>query len=208
VIIQRRSRYVAAWLLQYALLLALYLAINARMAGRGSPLFMLDLERHIPFVPAAYPAYAAIYLVAAAPIWLCRSRREYLTLQLACLTASFGAFVSFLFLPMPYPRPTLEPHTLCESLLAWEWSIDRSCSTFPSLHVAFAWLMALGLAPRRWAPRWLWLLFACVVSLATLLVKQHFLADVVMGFLAAYGSLRVAPRLYEALAGAQLTRRH
>jgi membrane-associated phospholipid phosphatase len=52
--------------------------------------------------------------------------------------------------------------------------------------------MAPGLEPRRWAPRWLWLLFACAVSLATLLVKQHFLADVVVGLLVAYGSLRFA----------------
>ena len=80
-------------------------------------------------------------------------------------------------------------------LLAFEWSFDEPRCTFPSLHVAFGWLMYLGL--RDQAPRWrpLLLFLAVSISISTVLVKQHFVADVAAGMALAWGAWALAGRL-------------
>src|SRR5262245_53737137 len=113
-----RTRYALAWAAQYGLWVVAYLSVNAVTAGRSRMRPMLPLEDRIPFVPAAYPAYAVIYFEVLLPVWLSRTRREYVTLQVACAVASLVAFALFLAAPMPYPRPTLEPHGTAEALLA------------------------------------------------------------------------------------------
>ena len=61
--------------------------------------------------------------------------------------------------------------------LAW-WLIDVSdlpLNTVPSLHVAYALIAATAL------PRWWCILWAVVVALSVLPLKQHLLLDVVCG---------------------------
>jgi membrane-associated phospholipid phosphatase len=196
-----RGRLALAWAAQYALWLAGYLAVNAVTAGRAAMRPMLPLEERIPFVPAAYPIYASIYLEVALPIWLARTRREYVTLQVACALGALVAFALFLAAPMPYPRPALAPRTGAEALLAFEWALDQPRCTFPSQHVTFAWLLAAGLGGRSRASRIGWTLNAIAISVATLLVKQHFVVDVLGGAALAWAAWRVAPAIAARLFG-------
>src|SRR5205814_657145 len=108
------------------------------------------------------------------------------------------AFAVFLAAPMPYPRPALPAGLLrggFQQMLALEWAIDGPRCTFPSLHVAIALLLYLGL--RDEAPRWRWplLLAALGVCISTVLVKQHFVVDVLGGALLAAGVWRLTPAL-------------
>jgi membrane-associated phospholipid phosphatase len=186
-----RARYFWVLLAQYIVWLVCYLGVNALTAGRsvGSPL--LTIERRIPLLVWAYPSYASVYFAVVLPLFLCRTRRVFARLQIAVAVASLVAFAIFLLAPMPYPRPQLGGGTM-EALLAMEYQIDQPRCTFPSLHVAIAWLLYLGM---RDAPGWRTplLLFALAVAASTLLVKQHFLVDVVAGWLLAEVCWRMAP---------------
>jgi len=191
-----RGRYFGWFALQYSIWLALYLGVNALTAGRSALQPLLPYEHLVPLVAAAYPFYAVVYLEAFLPLFLSRTRRAYVRTQIACALASLIAFAVYMAFPMPYPRPTLPPdaHGFWGSLLAFEWSFDQPRNTFPSLHVAFGWLMYLGLRDeaRRWRP--LLLFLAIAISISTVLVKQHFIADVGSGALLAWVGWRLAGR--------------
>lgn len=64
------------------------------------------------------------------------------------------------------------------------WGQDKPGNTFPSLHVATTVLGALRLRHRRGGA--LWLLWAALISVSTLTVKQHFLVDVLGGLAVAF----------------------
>jgi membrane-associated phospholipid phosphatase len=176
-------------------LLALYLGVNAATATHSVAAPLLPFEKRIPLVPVAFPVYAAVYLEAALPIVLLRTVREYVHLQAACITASILALVVFAIFPMTYPRPPADLHGAVPHLLAIEWSVDGPACTFPSLHVAFAWLLAFALGTGSLLRRVLWRVNAALISVATLLVKQHFLVDVVAGVALAGGVWKMTPRL-------------
>jgi membrane-associated phospholipid phosphatase len=187
-----RGKYFGVFALQYLAWLGLYLGVNAVTSGRSLLQPLLAIETRIPLVTVAYPFYASAYLVIFLPLFLCRTRRAFARAHLACGLGSLIAFAVYLAAPMPYPRPAFALDGFWGNLLAFEWSIDQPRCTFPSLHVAFGWWMYLAL--RDEAPRWRgFLLFlAIAISVSTVLVKQHFAADVVGGFLLALGSWRLA----------------
>jgi membrane-associated phospholipid phosphatase len=190
-----RLKYFGTFAVQYLIWLALYLGVNAVTAGRSVAQPLLPGEDRLPLVTAAYPFYAVVYLEIILPLFLAGTRRAYLRTQLACSLASLIAFAVYLMAPMPYPRPMHELTGLWGQLLAFEWSFDEPRCTFPSLHVAFGWLMYLGL--RDEAPRWrpALLFLAVAISISTVLVKQHFVADVAGGLALAFGSWSLAGRL-------------
>jgi membrane-associated phospholipid phosphatase len=178
--------------------------VNAVTAGRAVIEPLLPGETRIPLVTAAYPFYAIVYFEIILPLFLSRTRRAYARTQIACALASLVAFAVFLAAPMPYPRPTFAPDSanLFGQMLAFEWSFDEPRCTFPSLHVAFGWLMYFGL--RDEAPRWrpALLFLAISISVSTVLVKQHFVVDVAAGALLAWSSWRLAPALCKRLEAA------
>jgi membrane-associated phospholipid phosphatase len=177
-----RWRYLGVMAAQYSVWLALYLGVNAVTEGRSVAQPFLPFETRIPLVALAYPLYAAVYLEIVLPLFLARTRRAFLRTQLAIGLASLMAFAVFLVIPMAYPRPVLSTTGgSFEAMLALEWAVDQPRCTFPSLHVAIALLLYLGL--RDEAPRWRLplLLLALGVCVSTVLVKQHFIADVLAG---------------------------
>jgi membrane-associated phospholipid phosphatase len=186
-----RARYFSVLLLQYLVWLVCYLGVNAMTAGRSWAVPLLAVERRIPLMVWAYPVYASVYFAVVLPLFLCRSRRAFARLQVAVGLASLVAFAFFLLMPMPYPRPALGGGAM-EAMLAMEYQIDQPRCTFPSLHVAIAWLLYLGM--RDEAPGWRTplLLFALGVAASTLLVKQHFLIDVLAGWFLAELAWRAA----------------
>jgi membrane-associated phospholipid phosphatase len=192
-----RWKYFGTFALQYLIWLGLYLGVNAVTAGRSVLQPLLPGEERLPLIASAYPFYAVVYPEVILPLFLSRSRRAYVRTQIACALASVLAFLVYLLAPMPYPRPHHPLEGFWGSALAFEWSIDEPRCTFPSLHVAFAWLMYLGL--RNEAPRWrpALLFLALAISVSTVLVKQHFIVDVPSGAALALGTWWVAGKWVE-----------
>lgn len=183
-----RLKYFGTFAIQYLIWLGLYLGVNRITEGRSVLQPLLPGESSLPLLAWTYPFYAVVYLEIILPLFLSRTRRAYVRTQIACSVASLIAFVVYLAAPMPYPRPMHPLVGFWEGLLAFEWSIDEPRCTFPSLHVAFAWLMYLGL--RHEAPRWrpTLLLLAVSISVSTVLVKQHFIVDIPSGMALAWGA--------------------
>jgi membrane-associated phospholipid phosphatase len=149
------------------------------------------LDAAIPFWPPAEYVYALAYPFGFLPAFQIR--------DLSVLRRYVGGFAAmqlvacalFVLLPIRMERATAyDPsHSFAEWAIALNYGLDKlPLKCFPSLHVAnacFTAQVARWLDERvgRWA-----LLVAAAISLSTLLVKQHYAADVLGGVLLAYGT--------------------
>ncbi|MBI4869382.1 MAG: phosphatase PAP2 family protein [Candidatus Wallbacteria bacterium] len=144
------------------------------------------LDRAIPFSPRWIWIYLSAPAVFLSPVILVRSRSQWrhVVSSYAWILAIHFAF----FWLFPCSLPRLHPMPAFPESLAFEflYGLDRPGNCFPSLHVAMvfaaAWIVRIE-APATGA---LMLAAASLISVSTLFVKQHTLADVVAGFAAAW----------------------
>lgn len=195
-----RKRYLVVLLGAYVMWVLCYELVG-HLAAR-LPTFDLTTEwdRAIPLWPPAVWAYESCYLLPLLPVLLARDWHRINVWLLACLLANLSAFVVYFALPVAFPRPALGD-SLAERVIGWEYAIDfdPGANNLPSMHVTLSWLAAFACARQG---RSAWLvgalgLLAVLISLSTLLVKQHLLWDVGAGLIWALASWRLAGTWYE-----------
>lgn len=141
-----------------------------------------SFDTAIPFVPAAVVFYLSLFpILWAAPFFL-RSTRELRALAWSLAAAILIAGVGFVVLPARSVEVHFAETGRFRPLLEFaDWiNLDYNC--FPSLHVAMAVICAARYSRANSAATgiavWLW---AGLIALSTLLMRQHFLGDVVAG---------------------------
>jgi membrane-associated phospholipid phosphatase len=181
----------------------LYIACAARVASAAPP-FATPIDRAIPFLPQTVWFYVPVYIVSFfLVIWVVEDRRAWRATVLAFLAQAFLAWPFFLLYPVAGPRPAAPlDASLSSAFVRWLYDFDPNYNTFPSLHVANATCCALVVsACNRRTGAVAWVMAACVwVSVLTL--KQHWLVDVVGGWLLAAAGWWAA-RAYSARTGVQ-----
>ena len=176
----------AAWLL--------YFPVGGLLNPQVAVALQTPLDAAIPFVPGAEWVYAAAYPLALLPVLQIRDLdlleryvKSFTLIQvLAC------AF--FVLLPIRMVRPA--GVDLGGSFIEWavglNYSLDSSTmKCFPSLHVANAFFAALVANHLDAVVGRIALGLALAVSLSTLLVKQHYLADLLGGGVLAWAAYRI-----------------
>jgi membrane-associated phospholipid phosphatase len=130
-----------------------------------------------------YVSFFALLLGAA---WLLEAE-EYVRMLAAVLVLNGVCYLGFLLFTAHYPRPPLEsiPPGFWREQFRVMYASDKAGNTFPSIHVATTLFVSLRLRHQRGGV--LWVLWALLISLSTLTVKQHFVVDVLGGFAVAWG---------------------
>jgi membrane-associated phospholipid phosphatase len=148
-----------------------------------TPPWVTHLDTTIPFTPHAVWPYLGFYFGNFVITGLhVREARVFRATVVAFACMSAMAFPFFLLLPAAYPRPVVDPATgLSATAVTILQAQDPPTNTFPSLHVANSILCAAALR-RSGHPAWRGsaVLSGCV-ALSVLLLKQHWLADVLAG---------------------------
>lgn len=167
-----------------------YLLIQ-RYGVVGEPVTLtLPGEASIPFVPLAFLIYVGCYLLPFFAFYLAKKRIQVIKISVAFALACLIHYVFFIFLPVRYElRPLLDLHMsdLMGRTIAFFYRLDKPLNCFPSLHVSIAFLCYFFI--QRIKPKYgrAALIAAIAISLSTLLVKQHYILDVVAAFFVAYG---------------------
>ena len=165
-------------------------------ATRGRTLFVpeLALDRAIPIEPAWMPMYISLWLFSFLPLVVVRGVARRRTV-LAYITTAITAYVGFLILPTSAPRPAVVPG---DGILAWGlrtlYALDPPYNCFPSLHVAYSFLAALSAYRAHRGFGVMALLWAVLVGISTLFIKQHYVADVIAGALLALAVYAIVVR--------------
>jgi membrane-associated phospholipid phosphatase len=174
-----------------------YFGIGHLPLVRSTELLRTRLDDAIPLVPwtawCYLPFYAAIFIIAIASI---RSRSLFDRAVRSVVIVMLVGGAGHLLIRAEYPRPTLTPPyaDVSTAFLAFVYRIDRPGNVFPSLHVAHSSMLALLLIRDRPVIGRVAFVMAVMLALSTLTAKQHFVADVVAGFLLAIGGRALALR--------------
>ncbi|BBM85992.1 phosphatase PAP2 family protein [Candidatus Uabimicrobium amorphum] len=144
-----------------------------------------SLDKKIPFLPWTVIIYLAIYPFILAVVLLIDVKDFMRVIAIYLLTCATG-WLFFIFFPAAITRPSLTTidNKIWYFVYSWIHHLDATTNTFPSLHVAASWVTALIL----WRRKTLFFAASCVatlISLSTLTTKQHFIYDVIGGFVLA-----------------------
>tara|TARA_R110000824_G_scaffold150209_8_gene320772 strand:+ start:3206 stop:3832 length:627 start_codon:yes stop_codon:yes gene_type:complete len=160
--------------------------------------FLTSMDAQIPMVPSFIWIYHTLIPVICVSMYSLIVKREvFMTAFTAFLVATIVLSLCYIFFPSFYPRPPLQPETISESLLVLTRSVDGAHNTFPSGHVTFAWLLffSMGLSTQAHKSRWtrhVYFFWAALISISTLVLKQHYILDVFAGIILAAASFYLA----------------
>jgi membrane-associated phospholipid phosphatase len=180
----RKPRFAVVLAICYALFTATYVSINAFSVGRDAHTLFLPGEERLPFLPIFEYLYVLTYFIAVLLVVTVRDYDTFRRLLRATGLTLLVAYTTYLLFPVYFERPRLEVTSLHTWLLSLEY-MDKPYNHFPSLHVALSWLAVFGSQVSRRSRVALYLL-AAGISVSTLFVKQHYVADVLYGFALAW----------------------
>lgn len=148
----------------------------------------LSWELTLPFVPAAAWIYLSVPAVLLLIPFVAGSRQRLLALWATLTCTVLAAGLCYLLYPVAQAWPERVAHGPWAGLFGFVDAVNLEHNELPSLHVAFATLVALWLGrDLRWVGRGLLGLWLVAVAASTLLLHEHHLLDVTTG--AALGAL-------------------
>lgn len=169
------------------LIIPVYLFIgNGSMLGQPLHVPELAWDRAVVVQPAWSLVYGSLFLAALLPVFVVHQQELVRRTILAFLLIWLTAYAVFIVYPTLTPRPA---KLTGDDFFTWTlraiYASDGRYNCFPSLHVAQCFLAAsicycvnrgVGAAAFVWAS---------LVGVSTVLIKQHYIADVIGGMLLA-----------------------
>ncbi len=148
------------------------------------------IDARLPLLPGAVWFYISWYPAPLA--LLCTERRKFRHGALAMFAAFALCMIGYALIPVSIARPTLDHIAgVSGNVLRRVYAIDAPVNLFPSFHAAAAMVVVLiffDLGKARYALL-LWLLG---VGASCVLIKQHYVFDVIAGVLVGWISYNLA----------------
>ncbi len=139
-----------------------------------------------PFMPSFVWCYLLYYPLCFTPILLIKGTESFQRIAAAYSMEFFTCFVLFYSFPAQMLRPEVTGQDLSSRVLRLIFDVDPGFNILPSLHVANVVLIAiLFFHYRKYRLGIIVALAALLVSLSTVLVKQHYIVDVFGGIVLA-----------------------
>lgn len=152
----------------------------------------LPFENSWPVYEWTELIYASTYVfVLLAPL-VAKTSRDLREFSISGLLATALVTLLFLTVPLIAPPRSFEPQGLLGKLLTWERALDTPAAAFPSFHVVWALLAARVYAARTRAGwKFVWWLWAILISISCLTTGMHAVVDVAAGFLVFFFVTRI-----------------
>jgi len=163
----------------------IYIPTSNRMTGGIEPKLPIDI---FPVWPVWVLPYVLCYLLWTTSIaWIIFKAADHFfrSFLAACFLTFLLGNLTFIFFPTYVRSVTFDGNDLFANLLRTIHENWGRYDAFPSGHVYITTLLALFFG--RWYPRGklLWILVLVIVSLSTLFTGQHYILDVLGGYLVA-----------------------
>lgn len=189
-----RKRKWFAFAAGYAAFCALYMLTSRVHLRPATPLPLWAVDRFIPFIGWTVWIYHTQFFFLLVGVRALKSAANISRTLYSMGLASLISFCVFFFYPTTLPRPSVEMEGLTAQAFRFLYSIDTDSNCFPSLHVALACLIALGVAAERAQFRASAVIWAGLICLSTMTTKQHYFVDVIAGVCVAIVCRAVANR--------------
>ena len=164
--------------------------------------FTLAFDRAVPVLPVFTPIYLSFFIVWLVNFILVGYQGKEAFYRF--LTADFmGRLVCtafFVLLPTTNVRPVVEnSDVFCRLLNGVVYGHDEATNLFPSVHCYVSWLCFLGVSAKKSPlPKWyqaVVCVYVCLILVATQVLKQHVIVDLIAAVLLAYGMLALNKRI-------------
>lgn len=176
----------------------LYFVIAVLTRGRPTHAPEIALDRALSLEPAWMLVYGSLYVfILLLPVLVVRQHALFRRGLQAYLMVMLVAYAGFLLYPTAAPRPA---DVFGDGFAAWSvrlaYSLDPPYNCFPSLHVAYAFVSALTCYRVHRGVGLIAAIWAALIGVSTLYTKQHYVADVIAGALAAFVAYALFLRTY------------
>jgi len=136
----------------------------------------------VVFYVLAYLQWVLSYIVH------CRTSKENCH-QIASsdIIAKLICFTLYIAFPVTITRPQLTSGSFFDSIVSFLYSIDKPVNLFPSIHCLESWICFRGACltyGKHKSYVTFQFIFSVLVFASTVLIKQHFFADIIAGVLA------------------------
>jgi membrane-associated phospholipid phosphatase len=178
----RKNDQLLLGVLMFGIWAAGYFSISHIIEGHNVRVLpRLDLDQRIPFIPEFVFIYLTIYPLFLLPFLYIRNSGFFRIFSLAYITVMLVCYATYLVYPVAMERPTFVEHSFATWALGIVYRTDRPLNCFPSMHVAMSLLASLTIMEVHRVRGLLMMLLTLLIAVSTLLIKQHYILDVVAG---------------------------
>jgi membrane-associated phospholipid phosphatase len=165
----------------------IYIPTSNRVSGGIEPKLPIDIFPIWPVWVLPYVLCYLLWLAGIAWIILKMEDRLFRSFIAACILTFGIGTTTFIFFPTYIAASPLAGHDVFTALLRMIYENWGRYDAFPSGHVYITTLLTLFFG--RWYPRQrlLWILILIIVSFSTLFTGQHYILDVLGGYIVAVG---------------------
>ena len=144
----------------------------------------LWFEKDIPFVPSMIIGYSFVFLLVAILFLVIDNMPDFWDICRRFLTMTLICFTIFLMFPV---RMKFRPEVgvgedWINELVSFYFWMDKPYNLFPSMHLAASFFVAFYCMRKGQIIGWITMTMATVVGVSVVLLKQHYIMDVVAGF--------------------------
>lgn len=152
------------------------------------------LDDLIPFIPAFVLPYLAhwVVLLASLVYFFFFNRTEFTQVVVTLVVVNLTASAVFLLAQTGVNRPEIVGKEIFSNLVSWIYSVDKPYNVWPSLHVGVALIYTWGwwMVNKQWGIYAS--IFAALVILSTVFIKQHYLLDILGGAIFAWFAVSIS----------------
>ncbi|HQM44836.1 MAG: phosphatase PAP2 family protein [Syntrophaceae bacterium] len=166
-----------------------YLGINRLNAYRDSYYDVsFWFEKDIPFVPSFIIAYSLVFVLVAILFLMLENMADFREMVTRFFIMTLICFAFFLILPVRMnfrPEMVMTDDWITQAVCFYFW-IDQPYNLFPSMHLSASFFSAFYCLSKKRMVGYVSMIMAILVGISVVLLKQHYILDVVAGFLLAF----------------------
>ena len=166
-----------------------YLGINRLNAYRGRYFDVsFRFEKDIPFVPEMIFGYSLVFVLVAILFLVIDNMPDFRDVCRRFLLMTLFCFAVFLILPVRMnSRPEVDvTGGWITALVGFYFWLDQPYNLFPSMHLAASYFSAFFCLRKGPVIGWITMAMATIVGVSVVLLKQHYILDVMAGFTVAW----------------------
>ena len=161
------------------------------------------IDQALPVVPIFVVPYVSLqpFIYGSLVIFLLFRARIFQSAVLSMIVTFLVSYVFFAFLQTYVERPVLTGDDVFTRMIRDVYAGDHPFNDFPSLHVATSAIIAIHWW--RFSRRFTWplIIWAALIAISTVMVKQHYVADIAGGLILAFGTSLFFLRLMDSEPG-------
>lgn len=148
------------------------------------------LDSALPVVPVFVIPYISLqpYIFATLILFLVFRIKYFQSACLAMITVWLISYGFYYFLQSEVVRPALSGTDVFSKLVMIVYARDNPFNDFPSLHTSLSSLMAIHWIKVNRSVGIVFSIWTALIIGSTLLIKQHYIADVIFGLALAFGA--------------------